>query len=280
VTFPTMRPPELLLIAACACALASATERNGDVGVILWAHGRSATDTYCGSLKETAHFKYCNGIKEGFNINHKLGTFLKLKNLKKCAKRGEMLTHIKPMHLKSYENISSHIDTPERLMEAARIAGYGIIVVENRANALARQVSSWELHKKSSIFKKKSREERNAEARHQFCKDNIKNYETLFALWERGVVAASKEGLTVIELNFNNVTRHLCESVDLTTRALAWCGRGRCKCRLFTSPHTKTSHHKASLAGRTSGEAARCVTEELKVDPNYAWMLNLSRVEK
>ena len=277
MTFTTMRPPELLLIAACACALASATERNG---VILWAYGRSATDTYCGSLKKSASFKYCNGIKEGFNRRHKLGTFLESKNLKKCAKRGEMLTHIKPSHLRNSRNISSHLDTPERLMKAARSAGYGIIVVEYRANALARQVSSWELYKTSSNFEKKSRKERNAEARHEFCKDNIKSWEKIFDKWERGVVAASKEGLTVIELNFNNVTRHLCESVDLTTRALAWCGRGRCKCRSFTSPHTKTSHHKASLAGRTSGEAARCVTEQLKVDPNYAWMLDLSRIEK
>ena len=165
-------------------------------------------------------------------------------------------------------------------MKAARSAGYGIIVVEYRANALARQVSSWELHKTSSNFEKKSRKKKKTEVRDIFCKDNIKNWEQLFAFWERGVAAASKEGLTVIELNFNNVTRHLCESVDLTTRALARCGRGRCKCRLFTSPHTKTSHHKASLAGRTSGEAARCVTEQLKVDPNYAWMLDLSRIEK
>ena len=165
-------------------------------------------------------------------------------------------------------------------MKAARSAGYGIIVVEYRANALARQVSSWELYKTSSNFEKKSRKKKKTEVRDIFCKDNIKNWEQLFAFWERGVAAASKEGLTVIELNFNNVTRHLCESVDLTTRALAWCGRGRCKCRLFTSPHTKTSHRKASLADRTSEEAARCVTEQLKVDPNYAWMLDLSRIEK
>ena len=32
-------------------------------GVILWAHGRSATDTYCGTLKDSAHFRYCNGMK-------------------------------------------------------------------------------------------------------------------------------------------------------------------------------------------------------------------------
>ncbi|KAK7248740.1 hypothetical protein SO694_00040262 [Aureococcus anophagefferens] len=57
-------------------------------GVILWAHGRSATDTYCGTLKDSAHFRYCNGIKEGFNTQHRQGRDLTRKNLERCALGG------------------------------------------------------------------------------------------------------------------------------------------------------------------------------------------------
>ena len=35
-------------------------------GVILWAHGRSATDTFALMMNKNAHFKYCNNIKESF----------------------------------------------------------------------------------------------------------------------------------------------------------------------------------------------------------------------
>ena len=67
-------------------------------GVILWAYGRSATDTYCGTLKDSAPFRYCNGIKEGFNTdrNHApQGRDLTRTNLARCARRDEMLSHIR-----------------------------------------------------------------------------------------------------------------------------------------------------------------------------------------
>ncbi|KAH8062866.1 hypothetical protein JL720_13238 [Aureococcus anophagefferens] len=86
-------------------------------GVILWAHGRSATDVR-GTLKDSA-FRYCNGIKEGFNTQHREGRDLTRKNLERCARRNEMLTHVKPSHL-SGKNKPDNLNTPEKLMRAAR----------------------------------------------------------------------------------------------------------------------------------------------------------------
>ena len=113
-------------------------------GVILWAYGRSATDTYCGTLKDSAHFRYCNGIKEGFNTQHREGRDLTRKNLERCARRNEMLSHVKPSHL-SGQDKPDHLNTPEKLMRAARQLGYEVIVAEYRSNALARMVSSLSL---------------------------------------------------------------------------------------------------------------------------------------
>ena len=287
------------------------TPRARRRGVIMWAHGRSGTTTYSEALKYSAHFEYCNGIKEGFS-NMPGGKILNMENLKNCVARNKMLTHIKPQHLtiaKPTPGSTSHIDTPETLMKAARNVGYEVIVVEYRANALARMVSSWELHARKKRFSQKSKEQQDADTRWNFCPHKqhglahfkwhatylpaapatlIEGFEADYAIWERGVAAAYKEGLTVIMLGFQNVTQHLCESVNRTTRALepSICGGSKCACKMLGSSHTKGSKswHRAqlnlSLADRTSKEAARCITGELKGNPNYAWMLNLSQTEK
>ncbi|KAH8051127.1 hypothetical protein JL721_11223 [Aureococcus anophagefferens] len=105
----------------------------------------------------TAHFRYCNGIKEGFNTNHREGRVLTKAHLKRCAERNEMLSHVKPSHL-SPEDKRDHLNTPEKLMRAARELGYEVIVAEYRANALARMVSSWEMKPRSA-----------ADTKAQFC---------------------------------------------------------------------------------------------------------------
>ena len=40
------------------------------VGMILWAEGRSATDTFAHSLLATGGMSYCNRLKEGFKTDH------------------------------------------------------------------------------------------------------------------------------------------------------------------------------------------------------------------
>ena len=122
--------------------------------------GAQRRDAYCGSLKKSARFEYCNGIKEGFKQDdssqhdhggtrwHKMASHvLTAEALKACAKRNEMLTHTKPSkHLaKKAGRGGEGIDTPEKLMEIAGKVGYEVIVAVYRSNALARAVSEWEL---------------------------------------------------------------------------------------------------------------------------------------
>lgn len=40
------------------------------VGMLLWADGRSATDTFAHSLLATGEMRYCNGLKESFKRDH------------------------------------------------------------------------------------------------------------------------------------------------------------------------------------------------------------------
>ncbi|KAK7248738.1 2OG-Fe(II) oxygenase superfamily protein [Aureococcus anophagefferens] len=110
-------------------------------GVILWAHGRSATDTYCGTLKDSAHFRYCNGIKGGLQHEPPRGPGADegapqaLRGAERDARR------VKPSHL-SPEDKRDHLNTPEKLMRAAREFGYEVIVAEyarERARAWSRR---------------------------------------------------------------------------------------------------------------------------------------------
>ena len=94
-------------------------------GVILWAHGRSATDTFCEAMRQAAHLTYCRNIKEGFNHLHAEGKRLTRNRLKKCVRRGQLPAparkprrlRIGPHQLDGVESAAenSQVDHPGRL---------------------------------------------------------------------------------------------------------------------------------------------------------------------
>ena len=255
-------------------------------GVILWAYGRSATDTFCGTLLKTARFAYCNGRKEGFNEVHPEAKPLTRSNLGACARRGQMLTHVKPGHLldgPAPNNTTGGIYTPEQLFGAAKDFGYQVVVATYRRNALARDVSSMELRRRKE-----------KQVRAHWCDVKVGNrtglaarYADQKALYDRGVRAARTEGLEVFELTFQELIGDVCAAVNRVTRSLEpqRCGKEQvkkiCPCKESKTPnkHTRTSHRNKGLAGRTSKDAARCITNSLSKDPEYAWMLDLSSFE-
>ena len=251
---------------------ANATQSPPRRGVILWAHGRSATDTFCDSLQRSAHLPYCRNIKEGFNRMHSRGKRLTRDRLARCAAKGQMLTHSKPGHLDA-----GGLGTPEALFRAAREVGFGVVVAEYRRNALVRSVSSFEMHPHTA-----------AEAESQYCRKPgalVARFEGERTLYERGVAAAKAERLKVIEFTFLDLISAggICTCVKRATAALEkeQCGESKCKCRKAgeDNPHTRTSHRGKPLAKRTSPGAAKCITAALAGDPRYAWMLDLSRLE-
>ena len=164
-------------------------------GVVLWSHGRSASDALAGTLKDSANFSYCNGLKEGFGNKHD-SSLISKKALDACRDRDEMLTHVMPVFLDKPGNA---LTTPKTFFRAARDRGFKVVVAVWRENVLARQVSSFELmvaHGRVSS--------RDAGAREHFCGGTlIRQIEDLTRAYRTGVNAARDAGLAVVERTFD-----------------------------------------------------------------------------
>ena len=236
-------------------------------GVVLWSHGRSASDALAGTLKDSANFSYCNGLKEGFGNKHD-SSLISKKALDACRDRNQMLTHVMPVFLDKPGNA---LTTPKVFFRAARDRGFKVVVAVWRENVLTRQVSSFELmaaHGRVSS--------RDAGAREHFCGGTlIRQIEDLTRAYRDGVNAARDAGLAVVERMFDEVVSDLCGTVAAVTDELEDEFRGS-SCRPFESPHVLTSQRHKDLAGRTTPEAAACASKELRPSA-YAWMLDLGR---
>jgi len=256
-------------VAALAVLAARAGGRSHKPqGVLLWAEGRSATDTFCETLRRTVSLKYCNGHEESFSPS-KNRPPLTRKNLGKCSRKNQLLAHVKPSHLREDTDLA----TPELLMGAARGLGFGVVVADFRQNQLAREVSSFE----RDVSRR--RVPRDA-ASDRFCGGGVKaGFAANETFWRRGVDAARAAHLKVVEVAFRDIVSNVCGTVDRVTRSLAQCSSSNCVCSEDGyAKHLTGRPHGLSLAGRTSPAAADCLRRELAGDPRYAWMLNLSRV--
>ena len=93
-------------------------EPTKEMGTMLWAHGRSATDAIARALKDTAGWGYCNNVKEGFKeAKHNPNpTPLTLEALTTCIANRQLFTHIKPQHLTQHK---SALRTADSLFAAA-----------------------------------------------------------------------------------------------------------------------------------------------------------------
>ena len=97
---------------------------------------------------------FCRHMKEGFNTKHASGVLLRKKRLERCGKDGQLLTHIKPSHVRNSSR--TDVRSPEDLFAAARGAGFEVVVAVYRHNALARAVSSFEIHRYAAVWKSTS----------------------------------------------------------------------------------------------------------------------------
>lgn len=181
-------------------------------------------------------------------------------------------SHFTPSSRRSYRDNGAHLISVQ-------------VVAVYRHNALARAVSSFEIHRYADLKPADagSPAARRREAKlKQRASDNFCNkpgalqrhFGTERDLYDRGLRAARANGLKVLRFSFEAVTGDLCGTIKKTTSALGC--ESRCRCQPTESQHQRTSRRDRSLAGRTSPEAARCITAELGGDARYAWMLNLT----
>ena len=110
--------------------------------MILWAFGRSATDTFAQTLQVTSRWDFCLGQKEGFKKANVTAAALS-----RCTRKGQRLTHLKPWHVLRRRN---GLSTPDQFFSAAAASGWGVVVGSFRENQLARDVSAFELNHESS----------------------------------------------------------------------------------------------------------------------------------
>ena len=118
--------PRMMVVAGALVCQASSARR----GVILWSHGRSASDALAGTLKASANFSYCNGLKEGFGNKHD-SRLVSKQALDACRDRNQMLTHVMPVFLDKPGNA---LTTPKAFFLAARDRGFKVVVAVWREN--------------------------------------------------------------------------------------------------------------------------------------------------
>ena len=140
-------------------------------------------------------------MKEGFNTKHASGVLLRKKRLERCGKDGQLLTHIKPSHVRNSSR--TDVRSPEDLFAAARGAGFEVVVAVYRHNALARAVSSFEIHRYAGLKREDSgtlaARRREAKLRQRASEDFChkpgalkRHFETERDLYDRGLRAARR----------------------------------------------------------------------------------------
>ena len=272
-------------------------DRTVRPGVILWAHGRSATDTLAQMVVSNSdHFySYCNGIKEGFK-NKRVP--LNYKSLRRCFKKGNFFTHIKPYHLtharatdKSCRNKKSskeqgvsntpgdcvNLNDTDSFFPAASRAGFGTVLTSFRENVLAMMVSSYELG------------ERNRKRRRQPSKMfdfKLSYIEQKRRVYDKGLEAAAREGFLVEELSFHEITTDTCGAVSQFFSLMAdhsavtrFERRKERTCKKFVSPHVKSSQgQRGKTLGQRVGVRTAREIERMLRGSGHEWMLDLQAI--
>lgn len=235
-------------------------------GVIIWAWGRSATDQFAFTARETLRWDYCLGAKEGLKQD------LSVNSLNRCVEKGTKITHVKPWMLTMD---SSTLKTPAEFFEAALAANFSFVVAIFRENILHQTLSSFDLE----LARGRAKLPRNESAAQVFCKKNLKkNLEFIRSSWDEGVAVARRLGFKILTLSFNDVIRDTCSAVQgmLDMMYEPSSPRRNSPCRMFVSPHTSTSFRPSTIEGRVGSAAYSCILNELQDDPEYSWMLDPS----
>lgn len=259
-------------------------------GVLLWSLGRCSTGSFAESFVDTCgKIRFCAGQKEGFKESARAR--LTASALKRCVEAGPTFAHVKPSHIMQR---SSSLKSPETFFKAVKDAGFDIVVVIRRQNHLARLVSSWEI---SKDYKRAARRVGNSGLKFAPLDapetadtpfDQAMRRSHLFAnvtktimyedvALERGVAAARREQLRVVEYDFVNTTGRMCETVhDLVGRF-----QPHCKPAAAHSCSVQTTHHTArksvAFEDRVGSRGFANLAEQLR-GTVFAWMLDSSQL--
>jgi hypothetical protein len=282
-------------------AFAPAGPQCNNSGVLLLSYGRSATDSFAHTIRASSNLKYCNDLKEAFKRQSYRGT---PQNLRECIAQNPRgtLVHVKPEHIMKVQFNGRCFagdgcdlpSSPDAFFEAARRAGFRLVLTTFRDNQLARQLSSYEQsasmekHGRPPTLSRRQRRLAPSNSSYFakfFPEDLIGFFEFRVDIFNRNVEAADAAGMKRLYIPFQTVTRDLCASTNLSVEAFnqlyaeqtagTHCTKSRIDCKIKLG-HMKKSHRDASLSERLgSEEVAERIVQALK-GTDYEWMLNTS----
>ena len=191
--------------------------------MILWSHGRSASDALAGTLKASANFSYCNGLKEGFGNKHD-SSLISKKALGRVP-RPRRDADARDARLPG--QAGQRAGDAKSLLPGGPRPGF-----QGRRGGLARERFS----KAGLVLRTdggaRAGTERSGRARALLRRDLTQQIEDLTRAYRDGVNAARDAGLAVVERMFDEVVSDLCGTVAAVTDELEDEFRGS-SCRPF-----------------------------------------------
>ena len=264
-------------------------ERASPGGILLYACGRSATETFAASIKEgtmgVLQWQDARSVGgETFPLGVPTG------GLKDLISHGYRYVHIKPYHLMLGHGVADRVHTETELAREAKSAGFTLFVTVYRANELAQTLSAltlWWLNQNLNASHAEFFAQHlclgDGELVHKLTQGRLS--------LERGVRAAREAGLAVMIATFEDVVRDVCTTsrriIDAYNRASLLQAPIRCEDpQALTTISTRRGEpcHGAAckeydrdlasmtLHERVGARAHRCLLGALN-STRFSWML-------
>jgi hypothetical protein len=270
-------------------------------GVLVWALGRSGTETFFQLIKAVSNnaIHAIAGDKLGGESFRKVPNGIPKGALRETIERGFRYAHLKPKHLHA-ENTSmlktTRIQDVDELMASAKEAGFTVVVNVYRANELATLLSAVAMEENRLKRTNNSPDAGEDYSADEMCYPHSEwwndsslqtNFSSLPEKFERqreqihsGLAAAVKAGLATMSVTFEDVVTRGCDVgkavVDFYNKnsEQKLSQAGTCEEGL-TGGHS--SHDDAqTIEGQMGKDANTCLLDDFQKFPEYKWMLEES----
>jgi len=236
---------------------------------------------------------FCNGHKESFMsfppTRKKLAKCFERRghSNKNKTKNSLVYAHVKPTHIKNYQEATEVI----KFINHAYTAGFKLIIVNKRQNALARAISSAEL-KYEDLLRASARNPNkhkeliyNMNNRFSNPSNLISFIQANYVAIELGRLRAQILNMTILEVDFVDLTQNMCgiaKKIAILMQQIGYIKKEdlkRFNCIETSSTSFKSNPYRAKgLVERIGPDAAEAVTKYFS-NSSYSWMLNLTATE-
>lgn len=255
-------------VAAGECSNNTNDSRTG--GILLYAHGRTATESYYKTVMNIAGsemrslFDSHLGGESWKNIK---GVPTDAFNVTLAANR--RYAHVKPKHIFDGQGRDGKVQTDDELFRLAKAAGFTLVVVIYRSNELAWLMSNLEFSRFLTG---------NTPVSDAICRDSemlLEGLDESRRQIRRGIIAARNAGFPVLLATFEDIVRDTC-SVATTTIEIynSVSGHQVCKGSSECASEKTVSHsHPPRPFSDRVDEKGRSCLDKIMADTAFAWMV-------